>query len=314
MVRSMPTFRAQPLDSTPASRPVAIAEPMFSFGRSSENALTIEMPQASRVHGHIYHEDGQWYCINQSANGTTINGRRIGKKPQPLKDGDVIGVGKTPMFKAALAEPAPPADDESPAEPQADAESPVQRLTPEQVDARKRMRLWVGIAIYLIVALVAIIVISQLRGDGEDGQAQAAEQLTRQEIVAEITEPIDRPTYERDARQWLDKARSLFQRREAHRRNLYDAYVAYKEALAYSGQSMFEDGLVHREFKACEEELIDRVTQTYREAYALLRSRQYQAAEQKFRSLVQEIYPDKDSRLYRNANAQLAVARRNMPR
>lgn len=306
----MPTFRAQFLYSTHAGRTAEIHRPKFSFGRAAENALVIEMSQASRVHGHIVYDDEKWYLVNKSPNGTTVNGRKVTTKAHLLKHGDVIGVGKTAMFAAVLEDG--PAAAAAPAA-QKEADKPIrEQLTPEEVAARKRLRLWMGIGVYLLVALAVMVVVSQALKKDKNGGPAAATQLSRQQITAEITEPLDRPTYQRDANEWLGRARSLYNRRHASPRNLYDAYVAYKEALAYSGKPVFEDGLVYREFKTCETDLTKRVADTYTEAYAMLRNREYEAAEREFRRLVQEIYPDKNSELYRNANAQLAIVRRKI--
>jgi hypothetical protein len=282
----MPTFRAQLLYSTHAGRTAEIDRPKFSFGRAAENALVIEMPQASRVHGHIVYDDEKWYLVNKSPNGTTVNGRKVTTKAHILKHGDVIGVGKTAMFAAMLedapAAAAPPT--------QKEADNAIrQQLTPEEVAARKRLRLWLGIGVYLLVVLAVMVVVSQALKKGDNQGPAAATQLSRQQIKAEITKPLDRPTYQRDANEWLGRARSLYNRRHASPRNLYDAYVAYKEALAYSGKPVFEDGLVYREFKTCETDLAKRVADTYTEAYAMLRNREYEAAEREFRRLVQEI-------------------------
>ncbi len=308
----MPILRIELLYPPHTGRVIDFDDQAISFGRAAENTLTIEVPQASRDHGNIYYEDGRWFCANESPNGTCVNGKRI-KKPIALKHGDAIGIDKVPMFRVLLPTEASHTDPSLNQQAQV-AEPVVNKLTPEEAAARKRIRLWTGIAVYMVIMLVVIIVLDQVSGDGNQQGVQAAKQLTPAQITSEITRPFTRPKYERDAAQQLAKARSLFKVRQVEPRNRYDAFVAYKEALAFSGKPVFENGIVHREFQAVESEIVEVVNRTYRQAYALLRSRQYEAATQEFGKLIQDIYPDSRSKIYRNANAQLAIARRKASR
>jgi hypothetical protein len=76
---------------------VVISNSDFHVGRSSQNHLSVNDIQVSRVHIRIRGAQGQWFIQDQnSSSGTFVNGSRI--QAQPLKDGDNIRVGET-IFK-----------------------------------------------------------------------------------------------------------------------------------------------------------------------------------------------------------------------
>ena len=65
------------------------------IGRSSE-ALQIGDQTCSRRHAELTPDDGEWFIRDLgSANGTYVNGRRIGSKRVPLRLGDQIRTGST---------------------------------------------------------------------------------------------------------------------------------------------------------------------------------------------------------------------------
>jgi tetratricopeptide (TPR) repeat protein len=103
----------------------------------------------------------------------------------------------------------------------------------------------------------------------------------------------------------------LYRRRQQSPRTLYEAYDAFKDALALSGEDEFEDGLVQLEYKTAEEELVEQVTRHYYNTYALVGAGRYHDAERALRRLIQEIYPDDQSRLFAHANRLLRYVRRH---
>jgi pSer/pThr/pTyr-binding forkhead associated (FHA) protein len=66
------------------------------IGRSAEAALRVKHPTVSRTHARvILAEDRRAATVEHAggANGTRLNGRPI-DKPEPLADGDEIGIGE----------------------------------------------------------------------------------------------------------------------------------------------------------------------------------------------------------------------------
>lgn len=76
-----------------AGRRFPLAGPVTTLGRSSNRDVYISDRRVSRRHAEI-HWDGEASTLHDldSANGTFLDGRRV-TTPQPLRDGDEIGIG-----------------------------------------------------------------------------------------------------------------------------------------------------------------------------------------------------------------------------
>ncbi len=63
------------------------------IGRSSESDVVLPYDEVSRRHSLIWRADGQaWIEDLGSANGTELDGVRVGPTPQKLNKGDMIGL------------------------------------------------------------------------------------------------------------------------------------------------------------------------------------------------------------------------------
>lgn len=299
----MKPITIQMLHGANAGRARAFEQPHITFGRDPQNDVVVEVPLASRRHGELIFDADveKWQIVNHSANGTTVNGKKVGKKPASLKSGDTLGVGGEKMFDVEIAEPAPATD----AAPQPTAR---QAMPTDPPKSRNKNKLWVGLGIYFFVMVIVLFAAFQFvdRSGGRNGST--VPELTADQIAEEITEPIDRPYNMREASVALETARQRYELVERDASALYEAYRNFKLAYAYSDGELFSDGLVFREYKKCEQDLVDMVTQTYSLGYAQLRSKQWAEAEQTLRKLLQ-IYPDNDSRIHRNVIRQLRLAR-----
>lgn len=69
------------------------------FGRAADCDVMIEDVAVSSHHGAFLLEEGAWQIFDfASANGTLVNGERVGKgtpNPRPLQDGDTITLGES---------------------------------------------------------------------------------------------------------------------------------------------------------------------------------------------------------------------------
>lgn len=76
----------------------------IAIGRSGENAVVLVHERVSRRHAQV-EWDGERYLLRDlgSRNGTFLNGRRI-EAPEPLRHGDLIGVGGFTLFFDAADE------------------------------------------------------------------------------------------------------------------------------------------------------------------------------------------------------------------
>ena len=72
----------------------AVGERPVTIGRSPDNDITIDNLAVSTLHARVLRVDNQYFLEdNQSLNGTFLNNRRVQGK-SPIRDGDVIQVGK----------------------------------------------------------------------------------------------------------------------------------------------------------------------------------------------------------------------------
>jgi len=178
----------------------------------------------------------------------------------------------------------------------------------------RKSKLWIGIGVYFFLMIVAFIVLTQLAGDGPDGEIRAATRLKPEEIEDEITKPLKLDLNEREADAALEEAQEAYQNAQVDIAARFKAYRAFKRADAFSGGRVFNDptdpasGMNLREFKKCEAELIEEVISQYQDAYNYLGAGQWGAAERAFRKL-QRMYPDVSSVIHKNASAQIRVAR-----
>lgn len=69
----------------------------LTIGRSRDSDIFLEDLAVSRLHATIYRADNGQYVVRDenSANGTTVNGQRIGE--HVLEESDEIGVGQTTL-------------------------------------------------------------------------------------------------------------------------------------------------------------------------------------------------------------------------
>lgn len=77
----------------PSGVPMPIGD-RLSLGRADENGLVLQSPKISRHHASIHRQGSSefWIADMGSQNGTYVNGAPL-TRPQPLHDGDRIGLG-----------------------------------------------------------------------------------------------------------------------------------------------------------------------------------------------------------------------------
>jgi hypothetical protein len=119
-------------------RTFALAEACTELGRGHEVAARLRDLAVSRRHARIlHHEEGFLLEDLGSPNGVYLNGQRV-ETPTPLREGDVLELGRTLLrFQAPMAEPPPPAEPPAPpSEPEPQAPPAlVSGATPEETPA-----------------------------------------------------------------------------------------------------------------------------------------------------------------------------------
>ena len=67
---------------------------MIAIGRAPESDVTIDRPTVSKVHASLLRQEGRWLLVDQSRNGTFVNGRRLEPATgHALQEGDRIRLG-----------------------------------------------------------------------------------------------------------------------------------------------------------------------------------------------------------------------------
>ncbi|MEW5960334.1 MAG: protein kinase [Chloroflexota bacterium] len=101
------------VDATGVGYPVS-SKPL-TIGRHSEADITVEDLSVSRLHARLRLDNGRCMVMdNDSANGTFLNGRRLGSEWYPMNPGDLLAVGAARFYltttqpaKLASARPGP---------------------------------------------------------------------------------------------------------------------------------------------------------------------------------------------------------------
>lgn len=274
----------------------ALSQTQITFGRAPDNHLVIDDSHLSRHHGGLQCSDGQWHLINNSPNGTTVNGRKIKhNRPVPIRAGDQVGVGKIRLFAVQFG----PASDEAAPGAVPDPATAQRAAADQALAGGKRNKLWVGIGIYLFIFLVIFVVMAMV-GRPTKPPPEQATRVTDDQIKAEIIRPLKRTPDQReaekhliDAQRWYGRAKTL-----STSAALYQAHRHYKLVLAFADKSTLE-GLDQLQFDEVEKELIATVQKQYRDAWDRAKAKQWNGAEASLRKLLQ-IYPDTDSKLFKH--------------
>ncbi|MEM9416093.1 MAG: FHA domain-containing protein [Planctomycetota bacterium] len=213
-----------------------------SFGRAPENTLVLDLSTVSRNHGEIRFEDGQWWLINLSQNGTKVGRKRVTKKPRALADGASIVIGDEEVFRIQYAGEAP-APAAASAAPQTQGPHDAQDTPqPEQpapgTGARGRSKLWLLLIIWFGLVLGVFAVLFAVVDNGSDDDAPSTRnQIVQFESAADVRQilkqPVERGTvndYRHDEN--INNARKHFNR-QPRTRYLYDAYRYYRLAIRH---------------------------------------------------------------------------------
>ncbi len=290
-----------------AGRRARFDQSPISFGRDPSNLLIIEDATISRRHGEIRFEGGMWMLVNLSENGVRLNRKTVTDKPAPLKSGDEIFVGNKLLFNITV-EPVEglPAGDLPLSE-------TAQAIEGTQA-ARKKNKLWIGIGAYLLAMVLLIVFLSTLDKTGPTDEDRVPE-LKRDQIAAMIRKlPPREPTSDLRYREALTDAMRLFDRRAGSIGGLHAAHKMFQTALTYSGRDdgnfPAEDTDAQFNYRAVQQELIDKVTETYIDACNRLNRGDNDGAYRGF-DQIKNLFPEGHNPFYDNVQKKqnLAVKR-----
>jgi hypothetical protein len=293
------------IDSGPnAGRRLVLDRSPITFGRAAGNTVVVDPPTASRKHGELAFDGGQWWLVNHSSNGTALNGKVV-RDRRPLPERAEIAVGDVVVLRVWA--PRGPAGAEA-------AEAPAFDEAPTKRGLTGRHKVWIGIGVYLLAMVGLFVFFGTLRGNGTGDDIAAAPELSAEAIRAEIRRPLPRqPPDDRRAREAIEEARERFALVAVETDALFRAHEAYRRALSYTRGDVLEDPADQRRFAVAQRQLTEQVIERYQRAYNLLMSRQYDAAAREFQRLT-AFYPDPQSEVFRNSEQQWAQAQRAMQR
>lgn len=111
-----------------------VAAPLYRIGREAGCDLVVPESTASRLHAEIRYEGGKYVLHDLSTNGTTVNGRRMGRT-HVLERGDVVQIGSQQFEFFCETVPLTPAERarlEGSSKPPAAAEATTERVRPKR--------------------------------------------------------------------------------------------------------------------------------------------------------------------------------------
>jgi hypothetical protein len=278
-----------------AGQRLAFAEGPVSFGRAPENTLVLEGKHVSRYHGVLRLGETGWVLENRSPNGTTVDRRPVGEEGSVVGPGRTVGVGERPLLEL-------PAEERAAFAPDAEDRATARR--------RRYKRYAVLLGGYFL-GLLALGIFLMTLEPAEPETLEPKPALSKQRIQEVIRRPVERAA-ERSAeerRSALQEARQLQQRPESQRDARYQAYAAYRRALAHTENGALEDGLDQQRYHELEQRLAEALHERYQAAYRHLRLQRYAEAERAFRNLL-KFYPNESSPLYEHILHQLKAVKK----
>lgn len=286
-------------DGPRAGQRIACAGNQIRFGRAADNDAILGLDTVSRHHGCLEYADGNWTLRIEGKHAVRVNGRGLGRRPRALQNRDVISVGGSPLFEVLIEAVAAADNGTSPTE-----------VTPAQGRPRfsRRAALWMGIVVYLLFMTGLVIFFTTLRSDPAEG-TPALTQLTPANIADIVRRPLppEQP-YAAHVDAALARARPLAERLDARPDKLYEAYNAYRQAMAWSPGHRLTEGRDILAYHDVRQQLTDAITTLYVDGYQHFMSHQYDAAEEAFVELL-TLYPEANSPAYRNVEAFLSKTR-----
>ena len=174
--------------------------------------------------------------------------------------------------------------------------SPKERIEAERKARRRKIA--IGLGIYFVVIIIGAIIL-KLTFKPTDKTIPMPAILTNTQISDAIRAEIKRTPNIARMRENLDKAISLYQQYGLDESHMYQCLRAFKEALAYSGQSFFDDP----KHELWYHEILNRFTEViqrkYRQACLWEKDKDWARAEAQFQEIL-VLFPEENNILFKN--------------
>lgn len=307
MAESIAPLIAQYVSGPAAGRRLSFERSPVVIGRDPSCDIVLPQDFASRQHAELRWENGAWVLENKSPNGAVVNGRKITRRPIILRGQDTLTIaGQTVLrlMSQAVADQT--------LEGVGDAGAEVASLSPPQPRFTGRTKLMIGIGVWWLLMMVAVVFFMTIKPDRQNGAGGMPQPLSANDIRQILSGDIKMVTPNpRVAQERLTEATGLFNRLDSLRPGaLAECYINYREAEAYLGAPL--EGADKLRLLEVEERLMTLLTTRYAEAMNMLNAKQWREAETALRKL-QEHYPHPRSRLSQNMEALRAYANGKLP-
>lgn len=282
-----------------------------TFGRSPDAAVPLDLATASREHGTFERRDGRWFVVNHSPNGLRLGGRKIRKRPAPIREHDEIVIGDQHVMTLRLRHPGQTDDAPDPL-----AEGAADPVHADKGGRITRTKLLAGIVIFWVLLFGVLLVLRPMfsqptASNGLTGLPVTP--LTDADIQRIIRTPLpDQAVNDLRASEAIREAQNQYALRDLKKDAPYRAMAAYKKALAYSPDTGFADPLAERRYLDLQQQLTADAQRRYRDALGKLKSRRFGDAYRALGDLMQRI-PDHelgDASLQRHLQLLRDFARR----
>ncbi|NIA20478.1 MAG: FHA domain-containing protein [Anaerolineaceae bacterium] len=284
------------------------------IGRDETCDIVLADETVSREHGQIEQHMTDWVYTNLSDNGTWINRKKVERLV--LKNGDTIEVGGETRMRFRLAKPdqvevAPAVRRRARLRHDQEVEEEVEPHPRPQLaeSLMRRRKLLVGIGVYLMVILAAVIIFT-LSGKGDDNRSRGAVSEWKGPADIDAYLDFDFPDYQENQRQAnkkLDEAYLLYQNwRHGNPMDLYNSVKAFRESYYYRGGSWltFEH---QRAYKRARTDLRDELWRLYNSALILEAQFHRAKAKDRYREILRRV--DQNNPIYRHVERRLARLR-----
>ncbi len=318
-----------------AGQRVTVAGPVV-LGRSAQCDVVIDEPYVSRRQVELAPTAEGVILQSLSDRGTKVGRKRYrpGKRVL-LGSGDVVSLGAETQLlfvgpgedaEALLADwrrehaPAEPAPEPVAIEAELADDAPVPArpaaqsapLSPEQEKARRKRRLMIGLGIYFVVVMGAIVAAALLRDPARPQDDRPPARLTREAILERLQSvPGEHYPNPVTAQRALTDARDYFDRRKERPHYLFRAVQEYNRYKAFAGADALPsaDDLVR--YQTALRELHQRVADLYDQGYISAQTARWTPAQQAFRQVL-TIVDDPQNPVHRNTLAHLSYVDRQL--
>ncbi|WP_432797009.1 FHA domain-containing protein [Poriferisphaera sp. WC338] len=298
------TVQIHVLAGAQAGRTFTLQQSAFTFGRTPDNTICLDLETVSRQHGEIKIENNHWTLHNHSANGTIVNKKRVTKKSYKLGDQNTIIIGDQRMFEITCD---PIISDATASNIQDDAE------TPDKQGNKRRFKIYAILgAIYMAIILGLFMLLSSMSSSPSSSIADI-QSISPALIAKEIQEPLAKRVPDaRLLQRALDTAQEQLALRDTEPDALYKAHVAFKQALSYATDSRLSDPFMNRLQQQTREDFTGILSQQIQSAHDHLKAKEYRAAAAAYQRIA-EMYPaSNSSSVYDRIQHNWAVAKKNM--